>query len=116
MVLDGLVARMHHKQSDFGDYLGLLMDFMIYVGVPIAFIVVMPTMVKLWSGLALGALLEKRQQLSSNRLTSIEMPTGLIEGAETILFYSAFYLWPDDHSRALYSRTTRLVGLLPFAS
>jgi len=46
-----------------------------------------------WTTLA--ALLEKRQRHTINRLTSMEMPTGLIEGAETILFYTLFYLLPD---------------------
>jgi hypothetical protein len=32
---------------------------------------------------------------SANRLTSIEMPAGLIEGAETIAFYTLFYLLPS---------------------
>jgi phosphatidylglycerophosphate synthase len=106
--LDGLVARIHHKQSDFGGYLDLFLDFLVYLAVPIAFIVVMPTVANLWAGLflfasyylntmswtILGALIEKRQLQPINRLTSLEMPTGLIEGAETILFYCSFYLLP----------------------
>jgi len=106
--LDGLIARIHHKQSDFGGYLDLFLDFIIYLAVPIAFMVKLPTVSNLWAGIALfaayylntiswtalSALLEKRRLQSTTRLTSLEMPTGLIEGAETILFYSAFYLLP----------------------
>lgn len=106
--LDGVVARVHKKQSDFGGYLDLFLDFIIYLGVPIGFIAAMPTPPNLWAGLfliasyvlntiswaTLAALLEKRQRHTVNRLTSMEMPTGLIEGAETIIFYTLFYLLP----------------------
>ena len=106
--LDGVIARVHDKQSDFGGYLDLLLDFVIYLAIPIAFLWVMPTPVNLWAGIALlsayvinllswtslSALLEKRQRQSLDRLTCTEMPSGLIEGAETILFYCLFFLAP----------------------
>lgn len=106
--LDGVVARVHQKQSDFGGYLDLFLDFIIYLAVPLAFIAALPTTNNLWAGLflltsyvlnsiswtTLAALLEKRQRHTVNRLTSMEMPTGLIEGAETIVFYTLFYLLP----------------------
>lgn len=107
--LDGVVARVHQKQSDFGGYLDLFLDFIIYLAVPIAFVAALPTTINLWAGLflitsyvlntiswtTLAALLEKRQRHTVNRLTSMEMPTGLIEGAETIVFYTLFYLLPE---------------------
>lgn len=106
--LDGVIARVHHKQSDFGGFLDLFLDFIIYLTVPIAFIWAMPTTVNLWAGIALlgsyvmnsiswttlAALLEKRNRQTANRLTSMEMPTGLIEGAETMIFYTLFYFLP----------------------
>ncbi len=106
--LDGVIARLYQKQSDFGGYLDLFLDFIIYLVIPIGFMWVTPTPFTLWAGIALfgsyylntmswtvlAALLEKRRLQSTGRLTSVEMPTGLIEGAETILFYSAFYLLP----------------------
>lgn len=106
--LDGVVARVHQKQSDFGGYLDLFLDFIIYLAVPIAFVAAIPTTTNLWAGLflltsyvlntiswtTLAALLEKRQRQTVNRLTSMEMPTGLVEGAETIVFYTLFYLFP----------------------
>ncbi|MCE7983124.1 MAG: CDP-alcohol phosphatidyltransferase family protein [Caldilinea sp. CFX5] len=108
--LDGVVARVHQKQSDFGGYLDLFLDFIIYLAVPIAFIAAMPTTANLWAGIflltsyvlnsiswtTLAALLEKRQRQTVNRLTSMEMPTGLVEGAETIVFYTLFYLLPNQ--------------------
>lgn len=108
--LDGLIARVHHKQSDFGGYLDLFLDFIIYLTVPLAFAAAVPTVANLWACLALLAsyvlntiswttlatLLEKRNRQSVGRLTSMEMPTGLIEGAETIIFYTLFYLLPGQ--------------------
>jgi phosphatidylglycerophosphate synthase len=106
--LDGVVARAHAKQSDFGGYLDLLLDFIVYLLIPIAFMAAHPTLGNLWAGIllissyvlntlswtVLSALLEKRAVQSKARLTSIAMPSGLIEGAETILFYILFFLLP----------------------
>lgn len=107
--LDGVIARVHDKQSDFGGYLDLLLDFVIYLAIPVSFLWVMPTPTNLWAGIALlsayvinllswttlSALLEKRKYQSTNRLTSMEMPSGLIEGMETIIFYCLFFLAPS---------------------
>jgi uncharacterized membrane protein HdeD (DUF308 family) len=46
-----------------------------------------------WS--VLSTLLHKRGAVSSAAVTAVTMPPGLIEGAETILFYLLFLLWPD---------------------
>lgn len=108
--LDGVVARVHNKQSDFGGYLDLLLDFIVYLAIPIAFLVARPAMPNMWAGVALlaiyvlnllswstlSAILEKRKLQSKERLTTVEMPTGLIEGAETIIFYSLFFLLPGQ--------------------
>lgn len=107
--LDGVVARTHQKQSDFGGYLDLFLDFVIYVAIPVALVSKAPTVVNLWACIVLfasyylntmswtilAALLEKRRMQSNSRLTSLEMPTGLIEGAETIVFYAAFFLFSN---------------------
>lgn len=106
--LDGLVARIHHKQSDFGGYLDLLLDFIVYLAIPLAFVAAAPVSLNLWALAALlssfvlnllswsvlSAILEKRLAGSPGRMTSITMPPGLIEGAETIVFYSLFFLLP----------------------
>ena len=106
--LDGVVARIHGKQSDFGGYLDLLLDFVVYLAIPIAFVIASPTPAHIWSLVALlavyqinslswtllSSLLEKRQAAAEERLTSIEMPAGLIEGAETVVFYTLFFLLP----------------------
>lgn len=106
--LDGVVARAHNKQSDFGGYLDLLLDFIVYLAIPISLMIAQPTPTMLWTGVALlavyilnllswttlAALIEKRSLQTENRLTSLEMPTGIIEGAETIVFYCLFILFP----------------------
>ena len=106
--LDGVVARAHHKQSDFGGYLDLLLDFVVYLAIPIALLVALPTSANLWAGIGLlsiyvlnllswstlSAIIEKRQLQTMDRLTTMEMPTGIVEGAETIIFYALFLLLP----------------------
>jgi phosphatidylglycerophosphate synthase len=108
--LDGVVARMYSKQSDFGGYLDLILDFIIYLAVPAGFVYVNPTAFNLWalallfgvyvlntlSWTLLSTILEKRAMQSSKRLTTIEMPAGLIEGTETIAVYTLFFLLPGQ--------------------
>lgn len=120
--LDGVIARVHGKQSDFGGFLDLFLDFVIYLTVPVAFIWAAPTTANLWAGIALlgsyvmnsiswttlAALLEKRHRQTANRLTSMEMPTGLIEGAETMAFYTLFYFFPG-HLALLFGVMAALV-------
>ncbi|MGB5050729.1 MAG: CDP-alcohol phosphatidyltransferase family protein, partial [Caldilineaceae bacterium] len=106
--LDGVVARIHGKQSDFGGYLDLLLDYVVYLAIPVAFVWATPTAPHIWSLISLlvsyqinslswtllSSLLEKQQLIGGKRLTSIEMPAGLIEGAETVIFYTLFFLLP----------------------
>jgi hypothetical protein len=51
----------------------------------------------------LAALLEKRDvgAVDAGELTTITMPAGLIEGAETIVFYTLFLVFPD-HAALLF--------------
>lgn len=106
--LDGAVARLHHKQSDFGGYLDLVLDFVVYLAIPVGLVAAAPTFHHLWalvllltsyvlnvlSWSVLSTLLHKRGAVSSATVTAVTMPPGLIEGAETILFYLLFLLWP----------------------
>ena len=120
--LDGVVARVHDKQSDFGGYLDLILDFVVYLAVPIAIAAAQPSPAMLWATLALfsafvlnllswstlAAILEKRMTGASDRLTTIEMPGGLIEGAETIIFYTIFLLFPT-YAAILFALMAALV-------
>lgn len=108
--LDGVVARKFGKQTDFGGYLDLAFDYVVYLAVPLGFVAAAPAPMLFWAALllissyvlnlmswsVLAAILEKRRLLSSGRQTTIEMPPGLIEGAETIAFYTLFFLLPDQ--------------------
>lgn len=113
--LDGVVARATGRQTDFGGYLDLMYDLCIYIAIPLAFIhrdlrYSAGTPAIYWAGLVLfgsfyvnlgswsllSALLEKRQRNggAGAKLTSLEMPWGIIEGTETVIMYSLFYLLP----------------------
>ena len=124
--LDGAVARLGGLQSDFGGYLDIVIDFVVYALIPIGLALgaaetaVAPSALMLSlifllstyyvnaaSWMYLAAILEKRRLGHSDRLTSITMPTGIIGGTETIIFYTAFIFFPT-HLVWLFS----LMGLL----
>lgn len=108
--LDGTVARATHTQSDWGGYLDILLDTVVYAIIPLALVLHTPS-ATLWLALALllvsfyinsiswaylAAVLEKRAAgaKAQGEMTSVTMPTGVIEGTETVLFFSAFMLFP----------------------
>lgn len=108
--LDGTLARVHGKQSDWGGYLDMVLDTVIYAVIPFALVLGNASSAA-WLSLALllasfyingaswmylAALLEKRRQgaATAGELTTITMPGGLIEGTETVVFYTLFLLFP----------------------
>ncbi|WP_420643217.1 CDP-alcohol phosphatidyltransferase family protein [Candidatus Leptofilum sp.] len=107
--LDGAVARVSDSQSDFGGYLDIIIDYVVYAAVPIglafgqmetavtyALIFLLSTFyVNGASWMYLAAILEKRSHQPTHRLTSVVMPAGLVGGTETIVFYSAFLIFPS---------------------
>ena len=112
--LDGAVARMRGEQSDLGGYLDIVIDFVVYALIPvglaagvrntavgstavtISLIFLLCTYyVNAASWMYLAAILEKRRHVHDGRLTSITMPAGIIGGTETIVFYTAFILFPS---------------------
>jgi phosphatidylglycerophosphate synthase len=109
--LDGAVARAANKQSALGGYFDLMTDFVVYAAIPIAvwwslrtvngpmpLIVMLATFyVNAASWMLLSALTEK-----GDSLTSVAMPAGLIEGFETIVFYSLFLLLPAWSNELFY--------------
>ena len=112
--LDGLVARVQQKQSDFGGYLDILLDFGVYAALPIGLVLSAPTFeryealafmlaafyVNSASWMYLAAVLEKRSTTSGRDvaaprgLTTVVMPSGLIGAVETLIAYCLFLLWP----------------------
>ena len=107
--LDGLLARLHNRQSDFGGYLDILVDFVIYAALPIGLVLSNPTLdrylalafmlgvfyINSASWMYLAAILEKHHAREPETATTIVMPAGLIGGFETILAYGIFLLFPD---------------------
>ena len=99
--IDGEVARVRGESSDFGGYLDMMGDVIVYAAIPLAVayaqseprvtaaILVMIAMfyTNITSWAYLSALLEKRRPRPAAYSTAIEMPSGLIEGTETIVVY-----------------------------
>ncbi len=118
--LDGTLARVHGRQTDFGGYLDILLDFVVYAAVPTGLALGRPTFAALAacvglvgsffvnaaSWMYLSAVLERRAAGAAARgeLTTVTMPPGLIAGTETVLFYALFL--------ALPARLPELFGLM----
>lgn len=111
--IDGLVARSLGRSSDLGGYVDILGDFVVYAAVPIALVAGRPHhpaaslalslmlasfYVNAASWMYLAALLEKRAGGAAARgeVTSVTMPAGLVGGAETIVLYTLFILFPGN--------------------
>ncbi len=108
--LDGTLARSTGQQSDLGAYLDVVLDHLVYVAVPLGLaaaggsagnylalaLLLASFYINGASWMYLAALLEKRSAGAAARgeLTTITMPGGLIEGAETVVFYTIFLLFP----------------------
>lgn len=108
--LDGTLARRHNRQSDFGGYLDIVLDTVVYALVPLGLALGVNTTagyvalalllgsfyINGSSWMYLAALFEKRGTGARSRgeLTTITMPGGLIEGTETIVFYVLFLVFP----------------------
>lgn len=106
---DGAVARITDSQSDFGGYLDIIIDYVVYAAVPVGLAMgrmdtaVTYTLIFLLctfyvngaSWMYLAAILEKRSHQPTHRLTSVVMPAGLVGGTETIIFYSIFIIFPS---------------------
>lgn len=105
--LDGAVARASTR-TDFGGYLDITCDFLVYGAIPLAFVLADPAAngaaggflltsfyVNGASFLGYAILAEKRGLTSSARgAKSLYFTGGLLEGTETIVFFAALCLWP----------------------
>ena len=122
--LDGELARHQQTQSDFGGYLDIMGDLIVYAALPVALVSANPSSlawlsltvllavfyVNAGSWMYLAAILEKRAAGAMQRgeQTSITMPAGIIEGAETIVFYSLFLVFPA-HITLLFGLMSALI-------
>jgi len=108
--LDGTIARMFDKQTDFGAYIDILVDYGIYATVPVALafsqrsqavwmaLIFMLAVfyVNSASWMFLSSILEKRNRGANahDEMTTVTMPAGIVEGTETVIFYGLFFLLP----------------------
>lgn len=108
--LDGSVARVHGRQSDFGGYLDILLDFVVYAAIPVGMVLatrertlavagvvlLASFFVNAASWMYLAAVLERRSSGATARgeLTTVTMPPGIVAGTETFFFYAVFLLVP----------------------
>ena len=124
--LDGTQARVHGRQGDFGGYLDILLDFVVYAAIPLAFVVASPDVrtatavawllasfvVNAASWMYLAAVLERRHAGAAARgeLTTVTMPPGLVAGTETVVLYAVMLAVPEWRL-ALVRLMTGLVAL-----
>ncbi len=109
--LDGAVARMRGRQTDFGGYIDLLADFAVYAAIPIgvaadsgssngwiAVAVLLATFyLNAISWSFLSAVLARRgaDGPQDTRRTTLAMPPGLVEGAETLVLFTLMLAFPS---------------------
>lgn len=109
--LDGLVARSRGRASDVGGLVDMVFDVIGYAAIPlgiavgaddravwIATSVLLATFyVNVTTWAYLSSILEKRSLVADRtaRPTSVEMPRGLVEGTETIVFFVVALSLPD---------------------
>lgn len=108
--LDGTHARVHGRQSDFGGYFDIVLDFIVYAAIPCALVAAAGSMSLALAGMFLlstffvnaaslmylAAILERRQIGAAARgeLTTITMPPGIVAGSETVVFFTLFLAVP----------------------
>ncbi len=107
--LDGTYARVYEKQSDFGGYVDIMLDFIVYASIPLAMVLRDGTLaesgsfleatffVNTASWMYLSAILEGRQAGARSRgeATTVTMPPGIVAGTETVIFYALFLAVPS---------------------
>lgn len=105
--LDGAVARASTK-TDFGGFLDIACDFLFYGAIPMAFVLRDPSAnavagafllcsfyVNGATFLAYAIMAEKRGMKTAGRgEKSLYFTAGLLEGTETIVFFTVICLWP----------------------
>jgi phosphatidylglycerophosphate synthase len=113
--IDGAVAR-HTAPTDLGGLLDIVLDFVFYGAIPLAFIILDPAAnglagavllftfyVNGASFLAFSLVAEKKRLTTTARGTkSIYFTTGLAEATETLIVFAAFCLFPAWFSIIAY--------------
>jgi phosphatidylglycerophosphate synthase len=113
--LDGAVAR-RVGPTDFGGYLDIVLDFLVYAAVPVGFAVLdpeanaLPAAVLLLSFMGTGSSFLAYAVVAAKRSLSTEIRGrksfyylgGLTEGTETIVFFVVCCLWPEHFALLAY--------------
>lgn len=108
--LDGEVARATNTQTDLGGYLDILADLAVYASIPVGIAVhhnshftwltlsllLSSFYLNVGSWMYLSSILEKSGMgaKQNKEVTTVAMPKGLIEGAETVFFFTLFLSLP----------------------
>ncbi len=105
--VDGAVSRLDGTQSDFGGYLDLMCDVVVYAAVAIslavgggietwvaAAIMLAAFYINITSWSLISAITEKRRAEAAGGPTTVKIHRGLFEGTETIVVYSLLILLP----------------------
>jgi phosphatidylglycerophosphate synthase len=117
--LDGAVARATRK-TDRGGFLDIVLDFILYGSIPLAFAILdparnaLPAAVLLMSFFANGttflayAIMAERRKMESTAqgVKSLYYMSGLAEGFETVVALAAFCLWPAHFPLIAYAYAT----------
>ncbi len=115
--LDGLVARRSGRASDRGAYLDIVLDFVVYAALPLSLAfsdasralaaasLLAAFYVNGATWMYLSSLLEKRGRgaAASGQATGVAMPAGIIEGTETIVFFSLILALPAYAAVLMYA-------------
>lgn len=122
--LDGVVARHRDAASDLGGYLDMIADAVVYAAVPIGvaaaaggrawisgMVLIGAFYVNALAWAYLAAVVEKHGAGAARAgLTSIVMPAGLVEGAETLVLYTLMLAVPS-HATVWFISMTVLVAM-----
>ena len=111
--IDGPYARATNQSSDFGGYYDIIIDFTAYCFIPIGITIgqhsealyitaLFMMSIILLNNIALfflSGLIEKNKNARENykhkEMTTLKMPPSIIEGFETMIFFSVFLLFPE---------------------
>ena len=94
---DGTLARVTGTASEFGAYLDLVLDFVVYAAIPLGLVLGAPDPhAPMAAGLLLATFYVNGATWMALAATPDQSPPGLIAGAETVVFYSLFLALPGE--------------------
>jgi phosphatidylglycerophosphate synthase len=94
---DGTLARVSGTASEFGAYLDIVLDFVVYAAIPIGLAIASPDpRASLATILLVASFYVNAASWMALSATPDQSPPGLIAGAETVVFYSLFLVLPGQ--------------------